>query len=99
MRPEIFTRAIDWPGVARAHLNGDGVPSPPPKKKICENLGYSFRRNSPSAIASRGIWTAEIDFPLGLAAPGGLTSALPRTSSYFQSVNYSCVRSLRCCHK
>jgi len=32
LRREMFTRAIDWPGVARAHINGDGVP--PPKKKI-----------------------------------------------------------------
>ena len=66
----MFTRAIDWPGVARAHLNRDGVPP----KENRENLGYSFRRYSTSAVAARGIWTTEIDFPLGLAAPGGLMS-------------------------
>jgi len=70
LRREMFTRAIDWPGVARAHINGYGVP----QKNYRENLGYSFRRHSPSAIAARGISTTEIDFPLGLAAPGGLTS-------------------------
>ena len=34
----------------------------------------SFRSHSPAAIAARGISTTQIDFPLGLAAPGGLTS-------------------------
>jgi len=70
----MFTRAIDWPGVDKAHINGDRSPSPQ-----IENLGYSFRRHSPSAIAARGISTTEIDFPLGFAAPGGLMSgsALP----------------------
>ena len=33
----------------------------------------------PTAVAARGIPAIEIDFPLGIAAPGGLTSgfALP----------------------
>jgi len=33
----------------------------------------------PAAIAARGIWNSYIDFPLGLAATGSLTSvsALP----------------------
>ena len=40
---------------------------------------YSFWGYLPAAIAARGIWNSYIDFPLGLAATGGLTSgsALP----------------------
>jgi len=33
-----------------------------------------FRSHSPAVIAARGISTSYIDSPLGLAAPGGLTS-------------------------
>jgi len=40
---------------------------------------YSLWSYLPAAIAARGIWNSYIDFPLGLAATGGLTSgsALP----------------------
>ena len=55
----------------------------------------------PAAIAARGIWNSYIDFPLGLAATGGLTSgsALPiniirnLTSQYPKTV----VNQNKCC--
>jgi len=83
-----FTRARDWSSLASAHPQG-GQP-PPQKKmwkfKIwpkIQRVGVNnFRlvevspRNffSRRAVAARGISTTKIDFPLGLAALGGLTS-------------------------
>ena len=53
LRPEIFTRATDWPSPASAHPNWEGVP--PPKKikswkfkiylKIQRVSPYNFRAN------------------------------------------------------
>jgi len=48
----------------------------------------SFWSHSLAAIAASGISITYIDFPLGFAAPGGLTSGsatVPRTSSYFRA--------------
>jgi len=40
MRPQIFTSARDWPRLASAHPNGDGVP---PKKFNCINLKFGLK--------------------------------------------------------
>jgi len=64
MRPEIFTRATDWPGLASAHRNWEGVP---PKHFNRENLKFGLKFSVLRSITS-GYWeypheTFSVDVP------------------------------------
>jgi len=71
------------------HPKGDGGPYPPKNREnfkfglqfsVLESITsgivgvFSLNFFMRPAITARGIWSSEIDFALGLAAPGGLTS-------------------------
>jgi len=49
------------------------------QRPMCRAAGKSPLRSRPTAIAAGGITTTKIDFALGIAVPGSLTSgfALP----------------------
>jgi len=49
------------------------------QRPMCRAAGQSPLSSRPTAIAAGGITTTKIDFALGIAAPGSLTSgfALP----------------------
>jgi len=44
------------------------------QRPMCRAAGQSTLRSRPTAIAAGGITTTKIDFALGMAAPGSLTS-------------------------
>jgi len=43
------------------------------QRPMCRAAGQSLPSSRPYAIAAEGISTTQIDFALGIAAPGGLT--------------------------
>ena len=49
VRPEIFTRAIDWPSLGSAHPKADGGP---PKKYNLENLKFGLKFSVLPSITS-----------------------------------------------